>query len=172
VLGPSVLALRHAGVNDDGEQPLDAQLLIKELADGLGLLNANVAHVWMHEEVNVGILAGPRGPLQELLEAQTAEKNTKFVKMLASMGHESPTEHVSFTFAIEGVSRSLLAQITRHPIASYSLQSQRYVRLDDFQFVIPPEIEADPASKELFLQAMKKQGEEYLSLAASLQERH
>ncbi|MCD8188843.1 MAG: FAD-dependent thymidylate synthase, partial [Clostridiales bacterium] len=107
-----------------------------------------------------------------LLEAQTPEKNTKFVKMLASMGHESPIEHVSFTFAVEGVSRSLLAQITRHRIASFSVQSQRYVRLDDFQFVVPPEIEADPASKELFLEAMKKQGEEHLALAASLQARH
>ncbi len=107
-----------------------------------------------------------------LLEQQTPEKNTKFVKMLASFGHQSPIEHVSFTFAIEGVSRALLAQITRHRIASYSVQSQRYVRLDDFQFVIPPEIESDPASKELFLEAMKKQGEEYLSLAASLEEKH
>lgn len=107
-----------------------------------------------------------------LLEQQTPEKNTKFVRMLSTMGHESPIEHVSFTFAIEGVSRALLAQITRHRIASYSVQSQRYVRLDDFQFVIPPEIEADPNSKELFLEAMKKQGEEYLSLAASLQAAH
>ena len=110
--------------------------------------------------------------VEALLEAQTPEKNTKFVKMLASMGHESPIEHVSFTFAIEGVSRSLLAQITRHRIASFSVQSQRYVRLDDFQFVIPPEIEADPNSKALFLEAMKKQGEEYLALAAALQEKH
>ncbi|MCQ2443062.1 MAG: FAD-dependent thymidylate synthase [Oscillospiraceae bacterium] len=107
-----------------------------------------------------------------LLEQQTPEKNTKFVKMLSSMGHESPIEHVSFTFAIEGVSRALLAQITRHRIASFSVQSQRYVRLDDFQFVIPPEIAADEASKALFLEAMKKQGEEYLSLAASLQASH
>lgn len=110
--------------------------------------------------------------VEALLEGQTPEKNTKFVKMLASMGHESPIEHVSFTFAIEGVSRSLLAQITRHRIASFSVQSQRYVRLDDFQFVIPPEIESDPESRELFLGAMKKQGEEYLALAASLQARH
>ena len=42
------------------------------------------------------------------------------------MGHMSPTEHVSFTFAIDGVSRSLLAQITRHRIGSYSVQSLRY----------------------------------------------
>ncbi|MCD7857375.1 MAG: FAD-dependent thymidylate synthase [Clostridiales bacterium] len=110
--------------------------------------------------------------VDELLENLTPEKTAKFVKMLASMGHESPIEHASFTFAIEGVSRSLLAQITRHRIASFSVQSQRYVRLDDFRFVIPPEVEADPASKELFLEAMRKQGEEYLALCASLQEKH
>jgi thymidylate synthase (FAD) len=110
--------------------------------------------------------------VEEILEKQTPENTTKFVKMLASMGHESPIEHVSFTFAVEGVSRALLAQLTRHRLASYSVQSQRYVRLDDFQFVIPPEIAADPASKETFLTAMKKQGEDYLALAASLQAKH
>ena len=56
------------------------------------------------------------------------EKAAGFVDMLAKIGHESPIEHVSFTFGIEGVSRALLAQITRHRIASYSVQSQRYVK--------------------------------------------
>ena len=58
----------------------------------------------------------------------TEEKTAAFVEMLADMGHESPIEHASFTFGIEGVSRALLAQITRHRIASFSVQSQRYVR--------------------------------------------
>ena len=55
----------------------------------------------------------------------TEEKTAAFVEMLADMGHESPIEHASFTFGIEGVSRALLAQITRHRIASFSVQSQR-----------------------------------------------
>jgi len=76
--------------------------------------------------------------IDELLAGLTPEKSREFVERLAKMGHESPTEHVSFTFAIEGVSRSLLAQITRHRIASYSVQSQRYVRLDGFEYVTPP----------------------------------
>ena len=108
----------------------------------------------------------------DIMDKMSVEDAEKFIRRLGELGHSSPIEHVSFTFAIEGVSRSLLAQITRHRIASYSVQSQRYVRLDDFRFVIPPEIEADPASKELFLKAMKQQGEEYLALAASLQEKH
>lgn len=52
--------------------------------------------------------------VDDLLAGLTPEKSREFVEKLAKLGHESPTEHVSFTFAIEGVSRSLLAQITRH----------------------------------------------------------
>ena len=66
----------------------------------------------------------------------------KQIKLLQSIGHESPIEHVSFTFAIEGVSRSLLAQITRHRIASFSVRSQRYVKVED-AFVVPDEIAID-----------------------------
>ena len=56
--------------------------------------------------------------IEGILDGLDKEKTDKFLNMLMSMGHESPTEHVSFTFGIEGVSRSLLAQITRHRIAS------------------------------------------------------
>ena len=49
-----------------------------------------------------------------LTDSLTDEKAAAFVEMLSEIGHESPIEHASFTFGIEGVSRSLLAQITRH----------------------------------------------------------
>lgn len=51
-------------------------------------------------------------------------------------GHESVAEHASFTFAIEGVSRVLLAQITRHRLASFSVQSQRYCGAD-MEVIVP-----------------------------------
>lgn len=107
-----------------------------------------------------------------LLDGLTEEKSAQFLNMLSDLGHASPVEHASFTFAIEGVSRSLLAQITRHRLASYSVQSQRYVRLDDFQFVVPPEVEKNPEAKEIFLAAMRDQAKAYLALAASLQKAH
>lgn len=67
---------------------------------------------------------------------------TGFISKLISMKHLSPIEHASFTFAIEGVSRSLLAQITRHRIASFSVKSQRYVGSEqEFNYIIPPAIE-------------------------------
>ena len=70
----------------------------------------------------------------------TDEEVAKFVSNLVSMGHESPIEHVTFTFGIEGISRSCSHQIVRHRIASFSQQSQRYVKLDQFEYIIPPEI--------------------------------
>lgn len=56
-------------------------------------------------------------------------------------GHESVIEHVSFTFHVFGVSRALLAQLTRHRIASFSVQSQRYVDMEDMPVVVPPSIQ-------------------------------
>ena len=65
--------------------------------------------------------------VEALRESISQERAEQFVEMLAGFGHESPVEHVTFTFGIEGVSRSFLAQVTRHRIASFSVQSQRYV---------------------------------------------
>jgi len=72
-----------------------------------------------------------------------------FVKRLMAFGHLSPIEHAVFSFGVEGVSRSLLAQLTRHRLASFSVQSQRYVgksstdSLDGvFAYIVPPRIQA------------------------------
>jgi len=110
--------------------------------------------------------------IEGVLQNLDAEKTEKFLHMLTAIGHESPTEHVSFTFGIEGVSRSLLAQLTRHRIASYSVKSQRYVTEGAFTFVIPPEIEADLKAKEIYLAAMKKNQEDYDALTEILFEKH
>ena len=81
----------------------------------------------------------------DALRTRVSEKDqTKYLTMLRKLGHLSTFEHVSFTFGIEGVSRALLAQITRHRIASFSVQSQRYVGQsgeDGIDYVLPPEIE-------------------------------
>jgi thymidylate synthase (FAD) len=108
----------------------------------------------------------------EIQDGLTDESADKFVNMLASMGHESPLEHASFTFGIEGVSRSLLAQITRHRIASYSVKSQRYVSEGQFDYVLPPEIEKIPQAKEEYLKAMAEDVEHYNKIADILKAKH
>ncbi|MGI5888205.1 MAG: FAD-dependent thymidylate synthase [Oscillospiraceae bacterium] len=103
-----------------------------------------------------------------LMDGLTEEKAQKFLGILGDMGHQSPIEHASFTFGIEGVSRSLLAQITRHRIASYSVQSQRYVRMDNFSYVTPHTIENDPEALEIFKESMERAREDYEKLAGIL----
>lgn len=58
------------------------------------------------------------------------EVNSKFIRKLVSMGHESPLEHASATFLIDGVSRACSHQIVRHRLASFSQRSDRYVEFD------------------------------------------
>ncbi len=108
--------------------------------------------------------------VDSVLDGLTEEKTQSFVHMLSEIGHESPIEHVSFTFAIEGVSRSLLAQITRHRMASFSVQSQRYVRERGFEYVVPPEIDKIPAAREQFIRAMEDDQRTYEALTAALME--
>lgn len=84
------------------------------------------------------------------LAAIEADKAEEFIGKLPE-AHQSPFEHVSFTFGIEGVSRAMLAQITRHRIASFSVQSQRYVDMSDgFGYVIPESIEQNPEARDVF----------------------
>jgi len=108
----------------------------------------------------------------QLLEGLDAEKTAYFVDLLTSQGHLSTLEHASFTFAIEGVSRSLLAQITRHRVASFSVQSQRYVALRDFGHVVPREIEDDPDAKAEYLSAMQAASGHYARIADILHEKY
>ena len=82
--------------------------------------------------------------IDDLMEKQTPESIEKFVNMITSIGHGSVLEHTSFTFGIEGVSRSLTHQLVRHRIASYSQQSQRYVKETQFEYVIPQDIKNNP----------------------------
>jgi len=77
----------------------------------------------------------------------------RLVTRLREMGHLSPFEHASFQFYIEG-SRALLAQLTRHRIASYSVQSLRYVTPERPEYVVPPAVRRDPQSAVLYHKRM------------------
>jgi thymidylate synthase (FAD) len=107
-----------------------------------------------------------------IMEGLTPDKTAGFVEMLAEIGHESPIEHASFTFGIEGVSRSLLAQITRHRIASFSVQSQRYVKEAQFEYVLPPEIEKDEQARKIYTESMERAQDEYDRLTEILTAKH
>lgn len=78
---------------------------------------------------------------EDLFENLTKEEAEKLVRFVVKSGHLSTTEHISFTFAIEGVSRALTHQLVRHRLASYNQQSQRYVKFfDNFEYITPPAV--------------------------------
>lgn len=99
-----------------------------------------------------------------LLEGLDDQKTEEFLSRLSNYGHLSPTEHISFTFGIEGISRACSHQIVRHRIASYSQQSQRYVDLSSAEtigFVIPEDILDNEELVEKYICDIKEEFESY-----------
>ena len=76
----------------------------------------------------------------ELMETMPDQTVQNVLKVIMTGGHFSTLEHASFTFAIDGVSRALTHQLVRHRLASFNQQSQRYVKLDNPELVIPESI--------------------------------
>jgi thymidylate synthase (FAD) len=91
----------------------------------------------------------------------------RLLRHIVNSGHTSTLEHITFTFAVEGVSRSLLAQLTRHRHFSYSVQSQRYVKLESgaksggFDYLIPPSVDKNDQTLDMFTIAMERIQEIY-----------
>jgi thymidylate synthase (FAD) len=79
-------------------------------------------------------------------------KMQKLISSVIESGHGSTIEHVVFTFAITGVSRTLSHQLVRHRAGvAFDQQSQRYVKFKGAATMLPHSIaEADPALKERY----------------------
>ncbi|MEN0587134.1 FAD-dependent thymidylate synthase [Kurthia gibsonii] len=99
---------------------------------------------------------------------ERGKEGERLFKQIVSSGHTSTLEHITFTFAVENVSRALLAQLTRHRHISFSVQSQRYVKLSSdsrsggFDYVVPKTVIGSDklesihfGTQELFDEAMK-----------------
>ncbi|MEW6410547.1 MAG: FAD-dependent thymidylate synthase [Nitrospirota bacterium] len=111
-----------------------------------------------------------------------AKDQKAFVEKLVKIGHMSPIEHASFTFAIEGISRACSHQLVRHRLASYSQQSQRYVSevrsqksevrsQTTFDYIIPPSISNDNETKKRFEDFMVESQNVYDFLVERLNEK-
>ena len=102
-----------------------------------------------------------KSDIKHLYENQTPEKVETFINKLILLHHESPLEHISFSFGIEGISRSLTHQLVRHRIASYSQKSQRYVSENQFQYVIPDQIKDNYSTNKIYNDLMENIQEQY-----------
>ena len=92
---------------------------------------------------------------RELMESLTDEKIRKVLTTIMSSGHFSTLEHASYTFAIDGVSRTLTHQLVRHRLASYNQQSQRYVKFkEEPPIVRPASVDTNPEAAQAFDEAI------------------
>ena len=96
-------------------------------------------------------------------------RNEDYLKNIIDQGHFSVLEHASVTFLVRGVSRALLTELTRHRHLSFSVVSQRYVRYDRTQPVIPPALEGTEG-EAIVTRAYDKALNTYAALVHSLTE--
>ncbi len=91
------------------------------------------------------------GELEEKVKGLALEK---FLGRILKMGHLSVLEHASFTFGVDGISRVTSHQLVRHRLASYSQQSQRYVKFSAPEYVVPESIGSDSEKRRRFTSAI------------------
>jgi thymidylate synthase (FAD) len=99
--------------------------------------------------VAAAAMASYKKEIPELKE-NTDEQAAKEIEEKMSFGHVSIIEHTNFTFAVSEVSRALTHQLVRHRVASYTQQSQRYVKFvkKGFGHVVPKTVEEN-SEKEI-----------------------
>ncbi|MEV0946342.1 FAD-dependent thymidylate synthase [Rhodococcus sp. NPDC049939] len=95
--------------------------------------------------------------------------NAGYLRHLLEVGHESVLEHGSVSFYITGISRSCTHELIRHRHFSYSQLSQRFVRENDSNVVVPPAIAGDPELERLFAEATDASRTAYTELLEALE---
>ena len=95
------------------------------------------------------------GDLSKTLTEATIKK---LVEKIIKLGHYSVLEHVSFTFAIEGISRVTTHQLVRHRLASFSQQSQRYVKVkkEGFPYIMPKSIKKNKEIEKKYRETLEE----------------
>ena len=96
----------------------------------------------------------------------TPKATARFIQQRVKEGHESIIEHSSASFEISGISRSCSHQLVRHRLASFSQESQRYVDMSDPEWVIPPDIAADPEALAIWEASLSRTQQAYQQLRA------
>jgi thymidylate synthase (FAD) len=103
----------------------------------------------------------------QIRQAVDDAEAARLIAKILKLGHFSVLEHASFTFAVEGISRACSHQLVRHRMASFSQQSQRYVKMSEFDPIIPPSVERDTEAARRFSEAMEILRNQYDAMLAA-----
>ncbi|MGG0219204.1 FAD-dependent thymidylate synthase [Bacillus mycoides] len=165
--------LAHTQVSDeyfdslpDGE--VRSSILYKNISDGQAIALSAIRTCYSaNKPSEIAALEGDKYFGRKAKEGEGKEVD-RLIRHIVGSGHTSTLEHLTYTFAVEGVSRALLAQLTRHRVGfSFSVQSQRYVKQSSdsrhggFEYVYPEKIENDETLRYMFDEMMRKAQEHY-----------
>lgn len=102
--------------------------------------------------------------INEIRESIDDAEAARLIRKVLELGHLSVLEHASFSFAIDGISRACSHQLVRHRLASFSQQSQRYVKMRAFQFITPPSVQGNADAAQRFNRVMRALQAQYDAL--------
>jgi thymidylate synthase (FAD) len=141
-----------------------------ESGEGQAIALAAIRTCYSHLKPSEIVEAEGKKYFGQIAKEGSGSEADRLIRHIINSGHTSTMEHLNFTFSIEGVSRSLLAQLTRHRHFSFSVQSQRYVRMESgsksggFDYVIPPSIQKHDQTFDMYTVAMERIQEIYNDL--------
>ena len=154
LLGHTQLAKTLTYDFDDYEFTCVGQVLaspsLEGVTDGQVVALAAIRQCYSHKTAEEVLISE-----SEKYFGDKGQEGKRLFNHIVKSGHTSTLEHINFTFAIEGVSRSLLAQLTRHRHMSFSVQSQRYVKLSSesrsggFEYAVPETVRDESKKAKL-----------------------
>lgn len=169
----NVKLIAHTQVSESFAADIPAAEYMTNVTDGQVVALTAIRTCYSHHKPT-GIVReeGEKYFGQPATDGEGGTDADRLFRHIVSSGHTSTLEHITFTFAIEGISRACLAQLTRHRVGfSYSVQSQRFVRFgsDDksggFDYVVPPSI-LDETKRGTFFDPVEEEEYELTALDA------
>ena len=133
-----------------------------EVCKGSQCLKVELISYSLPQEGDVDKLIAESGAISHAPRFRTLdEKRVRhLIELLRRLGHESVFEHACFTFRVEGISRVTSHQLVRHRLASYTQQSQRYVKLKNPKFIVPDRI-MESEFRDEYLELLEKASQLY-----------
>lgn len=119
--------------------------------------------------MNVELISWTLKPIETIANAASvcyqSKPSINIVKHCVESGHQSILEFANFVFKISDIDRATANQLVRHRIASYAQLSQRYVNMEDANFIYPSEITKE--QKNIYDEAFNMANEAYKNLQKS-----
>lgn len=160
----NVRLLAHMQLSDDFVGELSYEALPNEQYQSKAIALTSIRTCYSpNKPSEIVALEGGKYFGQTASDGEEGTEADRLIRHIVRSRHLSTLEHASYTFAIEGVSRALLAQLTRHRVGfSFSVQSQRYTKFGSndrsggFSYIIPDKIAECPMARERFEIAMRE----------------